>query len=789
MSTEGNTNNTEEKLVQLNAMLEQLKNNYQSDRNKAYVYAMEIIDFAKKNLPEEEVVNPIFYGLIMAIRTQKTDHSDELLNNLIVLNRLYKKFHFFALYHKIALAYQQNQEFDQAIKYMKMAFEELDDSINETELAGAYLNFGVFYTSKGMLSTAIEKLNESLSLFKKIENNEGISKVLFSLGNLYYKKGQLEQALTSYSDAYRIKLKLDDQNAIAKVLNNIANIYMDMSDYQKALEFYQQALSIHEKQNDMHGIALKCNNIANVYTKLNDYQQAEKLYIKSLEIFKGLNLEKDISMVMGNMADLYYQHKEFPKAHQLYQETLSKKREIQDDYSLAIFLSKLARLSLETNDLQLSEQYLNESIAIAEKHDYQLIRCENEKIHSEIFKISGDCEKSLIKLESYLDLKQRMDDVNFSEKIAALKASFDTEQSEKEAEIYRLKTVELQKRNDIIEKQKKQLEESLDELKKSEISYEYLNNMIKFNIGNSIIGQSQEIKNILSLISRVATTDCTSILITGETGTGKELVARAIHDNSKRKRNNFCPVNVSAIPETLFESEFFGYRKNAFTGADTDKAGWFEIANNGTLFLDEIATLSLNLQSKLLRVLEDKKFIPIGATKEVSVDVRLVSASNIDFNQVINEDRFRSDLYHRLSAFIIHIPPLRERMDDLPLLLEFFVKKISLAMNKKINKIDKHVETALRNYSFPGNIRELRNMIERAVILSNSSTLKAEYFTIPDTEKITDKIIPLERLEKEMVIRALNTTSFHQANAAKLLDITAKSLERRMIKYGIRKDK
>jgi transcriptional regulator with PAS, ATPase and Fis domain len=370
-----------------------------------------------------------------------------------------------------------------------------------------------------------------------------------------------------------------------------------------------------------------------------------------------------------------------------------------------------------------------------------------------------------------------------------MQISYEIEIKEREAEIYKLKSIDLENKNKTILRQKKKLEKTLKQLKETEIRYDNIKSQLIDKIDSNIIGDSKEIKAVMKLIHRVAQTDNTSILITGESGTGKELVARAIHNFSERNNNNFCAVNVAAIPETLFESEFYGYVKNAFTGARSNKAGWFQTANRGTLFLDEIGTMNASIQSKLLRVLEDKKFTPVGSTKMQSTDVRIIAATNENLENQIDTSEFRNDLYHRLSPFVIHLPPLRDRVEDIPLLIEYFVKKMSNNLGIKILNVEQQVYSALMSYSFPGNIRELRNMIERALILTDSSTLKLKDFNIPRKIDLEDEIIPLFENEKNMVLKALRKTGFHQTNAAKLLGITAKSLERRMIKYNIKKTK
>ena len=302
-----------------------------------------------------------------------------------------------------------------------------------------------------------------------------------------------------------------------------------------------------------------------------------------------------------------------------------------------------------------------------------------------------------------------------------------------------------------------------------------------------MIGESHSINKIKELISIVAISENTNVLITGESGTGKEIVARQIHQNSVRHNNSFCGINSSAVPGTLFESQFFGHEKNAFTGANKTHIGWFEIADGGTLFLDEIGTMSLDQQVKLLRVLEERKIIRLGSHREIPIDVHIISASNIDLVELVETNVFRKDLYHRLATFVIRIPPLRERKDDIPLLLEHFVNLFSLQLKKKIKKIEKSVEEALMKYHFPGNVRELKNIIERAMIVTDSSTLKLSHFSVPKSaNKDNHKdFLPMSEIEKLHITEALKISKYNQSHAADLLKIERRAVARKMKKYGI----
>jgi formate hydrogenlyase transcriptional activator len=237
-----------------------------------------------------------------------------------------------------------------------------------------------------------------------------------------------------------------------------------------------------------------------------------------------------------------------------------------------------------------------------------------------------------------------------------------------------------------------------------------------------IVGQSLALREVLQLVDTVATSDST-VLLLGETGTGKELVARAVHDRSRRKERTFVKLNCAAIPSGLLESELFGHERGAFTGAITQKIGRLELADQGTLFLDEVGDIPLELQPKLLRVLQDGEFERLGSTRTKKVDLRLVAATNRDLDRMLEERQFRSDLYYRLSVFPIRIPPLRERPEDIPLLVQYFSQKYASRMQKRIESIPAAAMGKLTRWHWPGNVRELQNLVERAVILTRLSTL------------------------------------------------------------------
>ncbi len=343
--------------------------------------------------------------------------------------------------------------------------------------------------------------------------------------------------------------------------------------------------------------------------------------------------------------------------------------------------------------------------------------------------------------------------------------------------------------NNAIERTKRFLNLS-KKLKEVEASNTLLSKELHANIGQRLIGKSSAIKDIVDLMSKVAKSYDTSVLITGESGTGKELIARGIHYLSTRNKRYFHSVNCSAIPESLFESEFFGHTKGSFTGATEDKKGWFEISNNGTLFLDEISDMPLNQQAKLLRVLEEKRISKVGSHIEVSVDVRVVAASNRNLENMSEKKKFRFDLYHRLSSFVIHISPLRDRTEDIPILLNYFIQIYIKKMAKSIKTIDKKIAEELIRYSFPGNVRELKNMVERAVIVCEGDELKISHFMFDRNKlktkaSIQDESLNLDMVEQQLIVKALERSDYNKSRAASLLNISWQSLDRRLKKHGI----
>jgi len=302
-----------------------------------------------------------------------------------------------------------------------------------------------------------------------------------------------------------------------------------------------------------------------------------------------------------------------------------------------------------------------------------------------------------------------------------------------------------------------------------------------------LVGQSRAMQKVLESIRTVAPTD-TTVLIHGESGTGKELVARAIHNLSPRRFMPLVTIHCGALTETLLESELFGHERGAFTGAQYRKKGKFEIAEGGTVFLDEIADISLKTQTDLLRVLQEKEITRVGGNQVIPVDFRAVAATNKELSALVKEGTFRADLYYRLDVFGIEVPPLRERKEDIPLLVDHFIRKYARAMNKRFESLSRTALDVLMNYSWPGNVRELENAIERAMVIGREPEIQPADFPLqftatPDLEAG----VTLEDVERGHILRVLESCDWNQTRAAKVLQIDRVTLYNKIKKYGFKK--
>ncbi len=311
----------------------------------------------------------------------------------------------------------------------------------------------------------------------------------------------------------------------------------------------------------------------------------------------------------------------------------------------------------------------------------------------------------------------------------------------------------------------------------------------------SIIGDADNMRHVFALIRKIARNDATTVLVNGESGTGKDLVAKAIHYESDRSQGPFMAMNCGSMPDTLLESELFGHEKGAFTDAKAVKKGLFELANHGTVLLDEIGDASASLQVKLLRFIEEKTFKRIGGTKDIDVDVRIVAATNRALDLMVKEGSFREDLYYRLNVILVNLPPLRERESDISLLTNFFIDQFNKEFNKRVAGIDPEALRVLMKYTWPGNVRELRNVLERIMILEDTQTIRVQHLPLELTQapagnesdlfSLPSPGVALSGVEKQLIQQALQRTGGNQTRAANLLKISRHALRYKMRKHSL----
>jgi len=681
----------------------------------------------------------------------------------------------------------QLSKFKAATTQFKKALDMEEATNDNKKYALKYLGLSYYYL--GDYEQALTSYKKTADLFDKGIDDPDLASLYNMIGMLYKSQTDYPKALEYMILSTEIATRLQLDKLLANNLNNLGGIYVDLDRIDKALDSNLRSLEIYDKLDMEAEKASGLTNVGAIYSRRGKYDLALKFYENSLNISRKYGNEFILSSTLNNIGALHYKMKNHTKAIPFYKEALEYKVKVSNKDGIYFGNKNLAIAYMESNEPDKALEFLKKSLEIAEeiKNDNYIYLCYN--LYSDIYKKKKSYKVALDYYEKYEQLKNEVFKREKTDKIAEMQVRFETQQKERETELLKSKNDELAEKNKQIAGKNNELQDAIVKLHESEIKYNIVTEELEKSTTHDFIGKSKAIKEIKKLIILAARSTKINVLITGESGTGKEVVARNIHKLSSRNRHNFYAVNTSAIPESLFESQMFGHEKNAFTGAKDRKIGWFEIADHSTLFLDEIGTLPYDLQVKLLRVLEERKIVRVGSHQELDIDVRIISATNIDLLERVRDKMFRIDLYHRLATYVINIPPLRERKEDIPILLRHFIQHFSKRMNKPISRVDDKLEKALMDYDFPGNVRELKNMVERAVLVSSSSTLKINCFHIPEyirniCEQTT--LLSLDEVEKQQIIKALEFTGYHQKKAADLLKVNRKVIERRMQKYNIR---
>ncbi len=692
-----------------------------------------------------------------------------------------KTIHKFSSYHKEAVIGEMMKEVKTQVDELKLKISGLSD--DNTEKIDLLIELSKMYFGRSP-SKALELGKQALKLSKKLKFVKGRVISLNIIGISYSLLSDYDLAIEYYHESLKISEEHNFKHLIAATNNNIGIIYTDLKNYKKAIEYFQKALKMFKENKDMVNIADATNNIGIIYGKLKNYDKALQFGTVSIELYKKIGKGRDVIKTYNNIGNLYESVNDHKKALEYYHKTLKISKETEDSDITVIVLNNISRINISSGKYKKARQYLEEALKIAQKINSRtvIIKSIYENL-SNLYIAMKDHEPALKYYQKYIKIKDEIFNKANSDKIAELQAKYEIEKKEKEITL-------LHKENELYKIQlesKQKLEKAHLEIERKNETINLISRELENLIEKDFIGTSTAIKSVLDITFTAAGNKDTHVLITGESGTGKEIIARIIHHSSERKKYPFISVTCTAIPETLLESEFFGHRKASFTGAIENKKGLFELANNGTLFLDEIADMSLSLQAKLLRAIEENKIKRIGENKEIPVNVRIISATNRNIKELIDNKDFRIDLFYRINTLEINIPPLRERTKDIEPLLQHFAEFFAKKTNRPVPKISKDLIIKLKNYHFPGNVREFKNLVERAVILSKNNFLDVSDFPVTNPE-IKSKYYnkkDTDNVEIARIKEALLKANFHQNKTAEILGIPRISLISKMKRYNI----
>jgi len=665
--------------------------------------------------------------------------------------------------------------------------------------AKGYIIQGQIYTVKGPLDQAEKYFHEALSLYKELDDEKGISNATVNLGRVFWDRGDYSRALEYFLKSIEISEKIQDDKGIASGHSHVALFYWNRKEHDEAIKHLGKTLEYQERTGERQDIALTYNRFGAVYKEKGEIDRALDNYKRAIRIMEenGNSHNIDAAMIYNNMGAAYDDDNQPDKALIYYNKALQMAEAIGYKETIIFALANLGNIKFKSGQHDEAKNDLKKALQICRETGFKELEMACLEIITKIYKSTKDHEQALIYHEQYTGIKEQISDEQRNKQVAEMQVRFESEKSKKEAEIYRLKNVELKKYQEdleeLIKDRTRELSDALREVEELKNHFQaeniYLREEIKLDHNfNEIVGRSENLKKVLAKVELVASTGST-VLILGETGTGKELIARAIHGIGPRKNRPLVKVDCATLPSNLMESELFGHEKGAFTGAFMRKIGRFELADKGTILLDEIGELPLELQAKLLRVLQDNEFERIGGSKSIKIDVQVIAITNRDIEKAVNEGKFRDDLYYRLNVFPLKVPPLRGRKDDIPILVNHFILKYGRKTGKKIDKISQDAMNALINYDWPGNIRELENVIERSLILSRNGQFELCDWVRPNLPtSILEDAPTLMELEKEYIQKVLRRTNWRihgEKGAARILGLKGTTLDARIKKLCI----
>ncbi len=623
--------------------------------------------------------------------------------------------------------------------------------------------------NKNNILKSIANYKSAIEIANKIRDNSSLLFCYEQLGTIYLYHANYPLSLENFFQALIISFQIKDNREISEFLNSIGTIYNRLKDSKKALHFFMESKKYDRNNRRPY------TNIGLLNSTLGNYKIALEYLNKAFKMASESNDVKGKGVVLTNIAEIYSDQKNYNKAMDLYNEAVANLEKINDYYSVVAPYLGIASLSIKTGDIDTCFVYL----AKAEKNSvsYQLKQylLEAYRLYAKAYGSKEMYKEAYQYSQKYLLLNEQIYTGSLNRDITQIQSNFMLER-EKAEQGYQINV---------------QIEKGLSAKDIPQDIYQFAE-----IIGFGKIGVfSQKMKEILDLAIKYHQDRSISVLIEGETGTGKEIIARLIHYGHKTVTAPFISINCSAITPSLFESELFGYEGGAYTGSrQKGMPGKVELAQGGTLFLDEIGDLPIDLQPKLLRFLQEKEMYRIGGIKKIKLDVRVVCATNQNIPLLIKENKFRKDLFYRLNPGHIYLPPLRQRPEEVKELALMFLDKYSQQKNKKFKTISKKAIAFLESKEWEGNIRELENLIERVVVLYDDTEVKPEYLQqdnfYQDNEcedegdglfiKMNDEVMPLTDIETKIIEYVLDKFEGNKSQAAKYLKIDRTTLRKRM---------
>ncbi len=709
-------------------------------------------------------------------------------------------------------------EFLQQINQYRKNFKELEEKHFLFIEAYAYVKIGRYNFAESILNNLIKDAVLPKNYFFLVHSNLMLSLCYpkdFKKSLFYLQKGEeyarqakdsllLAACLAYQGDYYFAQRKLnlaenrhlqvqeilcDEKDGIIKLqsLLSLANINIAAQKYQLSLQYLYKAQVICDKENNNQFNLVIKKTIANVLMELKQFTDAEQVLLQVLDLSMQLHLDIQRIQILFDLAVMKLKSSDLQESL-VY---LDKCRELakEKDFDAAEFFMDLynnyAVVHALSNNIDIAVEYMEKATFIADKLGDRIADQE----------INFNFARMLIDLKKYEHAEKIL--LNCLEKCQKYKLKNyifkvrDTLAKVFEAKKDFSRCIKIMKKNqaDLY----KQIEEIKKDSLKKPLECNRIEDLTKSNKdermfpNSEFVGVSKATHKVLNLAMKVAKHNNVNVLIRGESGTGKEVLANLIHNFSCRKDNPFIPINAAAISSSLMESELFGHKKGSYTGAIASEKGFFLQAHTGTMFIDEITEIPIEFQSKLLRVLESRKVIPVGSTNEIAFDVRIISSSNKAISNLIENDLFRLDLFYRINTIEIVIPPLRERKDDIPVLVEHFTKLFCKDCHWKIPTIKSSFINRLQEYSFPGNVRELRNIIEKLLIIGDKTTWDADFLDSLCNLNITTNDINKNQgsNEKEMIIKALISCNGIRKDAAKIMKFSNSTMTRRIEKFGL----